>query len=139
MAAIENIQKALIRAYQATGLTSDALTAWPNKNFTPPDNQFHVYFNVDYGDVSVKTMGIGGQDGSDNGFVTLLLYYPQNSGTVKQVRDVDLLRQAFRAGTRLESGGTWLSIRSCSPSAGLPDGSYWVVPVTISWFTRFGR
>lgn len=135
---VENIQAALIKSYQATGLTSDDLTGWPNRKFSPPDAQFHAYFSIDFGDIGVRSFGVGGTDGTE-GFAQVLLCYPLGSGTVQTTRDIATLRQAYRAGTRLESGGTWLTIRSCSPSPGVPDGEYYVVPVTIRWFSRFER
>lgn len=138
MEASEKIFLALIESYQKLGISDNSNTIWPNKVLKTLPQGFHTSVSIFPGDFQPMTMGQYGEDGA-NGMMTILLKYPTNSGAVQSMIDTDLIRGTYRHGTRIEKEGLYINIRSCSPSSGYLDGNFWVVPITITFYTRFRR
>ncbi len=111
-------------------------TAWRNVDFLPPvdggpwqraDVMFAEPFDLDLGSDSHREQGI----------FQVSLFYPLLQGEQLALSRVEVIRALFRKGAEFTNGGVRVIIeRTPEVSNGLPDGTHWLQPVKIRFYSN---
>jgi len=138
MSGLSRIKSALVKKFVATGLFTADKVAWENKSFVPPPQGpwASVFFVPDK--PRPLTLGPGGMD-EVVGFLQIDLNFPPNSGDQAVQAMAGALEEAFTTGSRLSYGGVDVTVRSSGRSPGGLVGSFWRMPVTVQFYSQYGR
>lgn len=80
------------------------------------------------------TVGASGIDKVE-GIYQIDVAEPKDIGTGAHVRKVDAIVNQFKRGTTLTSGNATLTIRRSWPGPAIARETFYVVPVSVRWFT----
>ena len=113
--------------------------AWENVRFSPP-TPTTPWMRASFMPVAAERKALG-EDGYSrvDGLFKIWIYYPLGQGSSESSIIADSLIQWFKSGTRLESGGERVTILSASRGQGGIEDAWWVIPVTISWYSHTGK
>lgn len=89
---------------------------------------------------SVLTLGQEGDDLGD-GIVQVDFIYPAGIGDQQASADSERFRSAFKAGASFvsQADGQAISIRKCGRSVGRIEDNWFIVSVTIEWYSLIQR
>lgn len=129
------IKQALVTAYKAGNFFSDALTSYPNLDFTPPKNSSWAKVSFIPTKSEVFTLGPAGsgQDRKD-GLFQVDLNFPPNSGDASISAKATDLNVYFYAGRKFVYSGQEVICRSCSISPGRNVDGFYRISVTIPFY-----
>lgn len=113
--------------------------AWENVKFTPPTPQT-PWLRATFVPVasSRKALGEDGYSRIDGGFL-IWIYYPLGQGSRESSVVADQLVTWFKSGTRLESGGEYVTVLTAEHGQGSVENAWWCTPVRISWYSHTGK
>jgi hypothetical protein len=126
-------------AIQSTlaALTPAISNSWENVNFVPVAGTPYQKLNILLSDPD--NLGYGSGPFREEGFFQVSLFYPKYAGTATVQARADLIRSTFYRGRILTSGSQKVVIqRTPTISAGRVDGDYYMVPVTVYFFSNTG-
>lgn len=133
-----DIEKTLIKAYQAVGTTIP--TGYPGVELAdddkPDDLWAHIH-NVRT-DSAPVTLGDAGED-NHNGFLQIDLNYPKGKGSGDLLAKADELATAFPAGRTLTYNGQEVKVLSSALGPGRYVGGYYRISLTINYYARTPR
>jgi hypothetical protein len=131
MTPFTDIPLALIAAYRAGAFFPDALTAWPNTQFTKPADGVTPWANITHLPNQPEALAYDTND--HTGIMQIDVMYAGNTGTGYGSSKVDAIGAYFRAGRRFDYNGQIVQIISLGVSGGLDDMGWWMVPVTVTY------
>ena len=112
--------------------------AWPNVDFTPPNDAPYAKVDILTNAPEVATLGRGGED-QHTGVLQIALYYPLQAGQGALISAYQKLFTIFAAGASLAYGDAEVTIVRCGMSpAGKVDSRY-VTYVSVYWRARTTR
>lgn len=82
-----------------------------------------------------------GQDGCDQhtGVFQISLYFPENIGNIKTLTKADEIASVYKSGAVLTYNGVNVTIESIGISQGLNDGPWFIIPITINYYSFIRR
>lgn len=114
-------------------------TAHENKAYTPPA-KCAAYAELIYApNASMPiTFGTGGED-EIRGYMQVNIHVPVNTGMGVVMTHADALREFFVAGRNFTHNGQTVTILATGTKQGIPEGSWYITPVIITFFARIDR
>lgn len=118
------------KAYVATQLLP---VSWPNKEFAPPDNAPQSYLRVRFLPNQNERLYLENQGPQwRRGILQFTILTPRNKGTTNTRSIVDAICTYFPDGYVMEHNGVRVRVTmEPTEGSGFPDGSYWVVVLSI--------
>lgn len=115
----------------------DLSTSWPNSSFVPtvgtPYQDLNIFF------VEPDNLGYGSGPYMEEGFFQISLYYPKQIGTALIDARADLIRETFKRGSYLISGEQRVVVnKTPTISSGQVEGDWYMIPVTVYFFSNTG-
>ena len=82
-----------------------------------------------------------GQDGCDQhtGVFQISLRFPENTGNIAILTKADEIAIAYKSGTVLTYNGVNVTIESVGIAQGFNDGPWFLVPITINYYSFIRR
>mgnify|MGYP003385210443 CR=1 FL=1 len=82
-----------------------------------------------------------GQDGCDQhlGVFQISLYFPENMGNIETLTKADEVAAVYKSGAVLTYNGVNVTIESIGISQGLNDGPWFIIPITINYYSFIRR
>jgi hypothetical protein len=118
-------------------LTPAISNSWENVNFVPIAGTPYQGLDIFLSDPD--NLGYGSGPYRDEGFFQVSLNYPKYAGTATVQARADLIRSTFYRGRTLTSGSQKVVInRTPTISKGRVNGDFWLVPVTVYFFSNTG-
>jgi len=87
---------------------------------------------------SGETLGDLGEDLAD-GIAQVDFMYPAGTGDAAAIADAETFRQAFKVGSTFTSSGQVVHVRKCGRSQGRLEDNWFIVSVTVEWWTLIPR
>ena len=126
-----------IRAAQENELNSmtpSLATAWENSFYVPVDNVPYQAVFLMLADPNNYEYGANHQE---LGYMQVSLKYPMQAGSEDAAERAELLRDTFKRGHSMTNSGVTVTVnKTPSISAGIIDGSRWVVHVKIFFYAN---
>jgi len=114
-------------------MTPTLSTAWENVPFTPVTGTPYQRAYLMPATPANPTMGDGYY--REQGIFQVSLMYPLQAGPKTAADRAELIREAFKRGTSMTSGGiTTIVERTPEIGQGRVDGDRWALPVKIRWY-----
>lgn len=126
-----DIPLALVSAYRDGAFFADALTAWPNAQFTKPSDGVTPWAMITH--IPNQPDSLSFDSNEHTGIMQISVMYPLNYGTGAQNVKIDAVGSYFRAGRRFSYNGQTVQVVSLGVSGGLEDNGWWMVPVTVQY------
>jgi len=117
-----------LEAYQATNI------AWENSNFTPKEGVGYLRPFMLPVEPKQATVGVSGLD-RVSGIYQIDVAEPKDGGNGALLRKVDAVIAQFARGLSVTSNGVTVTILRSWPGPALARGSFYVIPVSVSWYT----
>jgi hypothetical protein len=131
-----NIRNALIQGV-VTG-AAGYVVVWPNMS-TPKAANINwiraTILNIDDAPRSLGTAGSNEQQGS----LSLSVFVPKTQGDLPAYTAINQLKQIFKTGARLESGGQSVLIRSASVANGATEQNWFSKILNVNFYTQTTR
>lgn len=135
---IENVRAAIATAFSAGSFFASDKIGWENMDFRPPAGSAWAAFHFVPTQPEVYTLGESGRDQMD-GFVQIDLSFPLNAGPAAALQKADSIRQTFKAGSKFQSGGQTVVVRSCGHNQGRILENCYRIEVTIFFYAHITR
>lgn len=135
---IKEVNSALVKGYQALGLTVPV--AFETVSFTPPPSgEYAELFNLP-SDLAPVTLGDSGMD-RYNGIFQINFNVPEKGGSGKLHDWADLTRQYFKAGKTLVHNTQKVHIQRAVPSSIRKSDKTagWVISMSVYWYADMSR
>lgn len=125
------IHRALATHLQAN-FSQPTKIAWENTKYitTPEEIWFEEIFLPN--DTTQATLGTSGTQ-EDFGLYQINVIVPENTGTIEADNFIDELTSIFKIGTSIIKDGETIYIEKSTPSQGIEQDNWYVIPFTISW------
>ena len=117
-----------LEAYQSTDV------AWENTKYKPTEGVGYLQPFMLPAEPSQATIGAGGLD-RVAGIYQIDVAEAKDAGQGALSRKVDEVIAQFARGLSVTSNGVTLTIRRSWPGPALTRGAFYVVPVSVSWYT----
>jgi hypothetical protein len=118
------------------GLPSDI--QWENVTFDTPDDTPYLRTSVQFVTREPATIGFT-HTVESAGIFLVDVFCPENSGPRTADDYADIITAAFEAGTQMTSGSVTVRTNFVKAGPGMPDGLYYMVPVTVSWYCHHAK
>lgn len=129
------IRKALEERLQSLQPAMD--TAFENTKYEPkPDCPYQRAFLLPAPSQSIGFTGRARDFVRETGIFQISLYYPINEGTREAGSRAEAIRNHFRRGTTLISGGIKVITERGSVATALREGTWHVLPVSIPYYSN---
>jgi len=115
-------------AYQATNVVAE------NTKFTPVEGEGYLRSFLLPAEPTQATIGTSGID-RVSGLYQIDVAMPKDIGTGALMRKVDEVVAQFARGLSLTSNAVTLTVQRSWPGPAIARDSFYVVPVSVSWFT----
>ena len=118
-------------------LTPAISNSWENVNYIPVAGV--AWQQLEIFSTEPDNLGYGTGPFREEGFFQVSLNYPKYAGTATVQARADLIRSTFYRGRTLTSGSQNVVIRKTATiSKGRVNGDYWLVPITVYFFSNTG-
>lgn len=117
-----------LAAYQATNV------AWENTKFEPKEGEGYLRAFMLPAEPEQATIGASGLD-RVAGIYQIDVCEPKDGGNGALLRKVDAILAQFARGTSVTSNGVTLTIQRSWPGPAIARDSFYVIPVSVSWYT----
>lgn len=135
MTIMQNIRAALEQQIATvSGIPSTANRAWENVKFVPTTGTAWVKMALVPVTSRPAVLGPAPQIRHDGSFL-VTLHLPEGAGPAGADALADAVRAAFTVDTGLTSGGTTVRFRYAERSVAVLDTPWYIVTVSISWYT----
>lgn len=135
MTIMQNIRAALEQQIATvSGIPSTANRAWENVKFVPTTGTSWVKMALVPVTSRPAVVGPAPQIRHDGSFL-VTLHLPEGTGSAGADALADAVRAAFTVDTGLTSGGTTVRFRYAERSVAVLDTPWYIVTVSISWYT----
>ena len=127
-----HIEAAVFARVAALSLSPAMPVAWPNAAFNPPPAG---YLRVSHIPNINRRLFIG-SDGPHQrlGLLQISVFVPLNEGASKATEIADAVAAHFPPDLRMRSGGVTVRVeRAPEIAQGMPDDTYWHVPVVVRY------
>lgn len=108
--------------------------AWENEGYTPVTGIAYLRATL----LPADTAGVGMADNSSDehlGIYQVDVFTPTDDGKGQAVNLADDIADQFKRGTELTYNGVTVRIKTVSRSSGSRDGSWFIVPVSIQYYS----
>lgn len=119
---------AQLEAYQSVDV------AWENTKYTPVEGVGYLRPFLLPAEPRAATIGTQGVD-RVSGLYQVDVAMPKDEGTGALMRKVDEIISQFARGSSLTSNGVTLTIERSWPAPAIARDTFYVVPVSVSWFS----
>lgn len=135
---ITNVQMALNERFASGSYFPEGRIGTENTSFVPPDDLSwcHLFFLPNL--PSVGSLGVGGRDEID-GIFQIDLNYKIGTGTMEIGHLSDMIRQDFKAGTKLNFNGQEVLIVNCGRNGGRVVNGWFKISVSVQWYAQLVR
>lgn len=135
MTIMQNIRAALEQQIATvSGIPSTSNRAWENVKFVPTTGTSWVKMALVPVSSRPAVVGPAPQIRHDGSFL-VTLHLPEGTGPAGADALADAVRAAFTVDTGLTSGGTTVRFRYAERSVAVLDTPWYIVTVSISWYT----
>lgn len=117
-----------LSAYQNTNV------AWENTTFEPEEGVGYLRSFLLPAEPAAATIGVSGLD-RVAGIYQVDVCEPKDGGNGALLRKVDEVIAQFARGSSVTSNGVTLTILRSWPGPAIARDSFYVVPVSVSWYT----
>lgn len=125
-----NIYQALSVALSSAAGTTPI--AWENSKYDPILGTAYIEPSEVGLELTPASLG-SGHLCEYRGIYGVSVVVPKDSGAAFALGTLDTIRTAFKAGTRLSSGGLTVTIESASRGTRIPDKAWVRYPLFVSW------
>ena len=135
MTIMQNIRAALEQQVaNVSGIPSTGNRAWENVKFIPTTGTAWVRMALVPVTSRPAVLGPAPQIRHDGSFL-VTLHLPEGTGAAGADALADAVRAAFTVDTGLTSGGTTVRFQYAERSVAVLDAPWYIVTVSISWYT----
>jgi len=129
-----DISAALDANLNTLALANNIPVAWENSSYTPVTGRAYLRATL----LPADTDGLGLADNSTDehlGIYQVDVFAPIDTGKGQAVMLADSIADQFKRGTELIYNGVKVRIKTVSRSTGSRDGSWFIVPVYIQYYS----
>lgn len=119
-----------LSAYQAANV------AWQNVEFKPSPGVGYLEPSLLIATPAMASVGTGGVD-RHSGIFQIDVIEHKNTGPGSAMQKADAIAAQFTRGLALVSNAVTVTIERSWPAAGFNRDDWFVVPVSVSWFSYF--